>query len=142
MRYSLAKAYPQLPCHVKAVDINEVANSVYTHNFGDAPSLISIEHLCASDFDKDLAADLWTLSPPCQPFTTTVHSRQQDDLDHRSRSFLHLLQLLPQLEQPPTHLLLENVPAFLGSTCHQQWRAVLEACQYSVRRDGWVAATA
>jgi tRNA (cytosine38-C5)-methyltransferase len=75
---------------------------------------------------------LWTLSPPCQPYTTTANSKQADAQDARASSLSHLLQLLPQLEQLPSHILLENVVSFHGSQSHQQLVAVLQQLDYQV----------
>jgi tRNA (cytosine38-C5)-methyltransferase len=75
---------------------------------------------------------LWTLSPPCQPYTTTANSKQADAQDARASSLSHLLQLLPQLEQLPSHILLENVVSFHGSRSHQQLLEVLQQLGYQV----------
>jgi site-specific DNA-cytosine methylase len=53
---------------------------------------------------------LWLMSPPCQPFTRL--GNQKDDQDNRSASLLHLINLLPELINPPTYILLENVKGF------------------------------
>jgi len=106
---------------VKAIDVNEKANTVYKHawrenstgNCGES-ACKGIEHLTSEDLNG--AARLWTMSPPCQPFCAQGHRRDAEDT--RSRSFLHLMHLLPTLEAPPEHLLLENVPNFEGSQCH------------------------
>jgi tRNA (cytosine38-C5)-methyltransferase len=75
---------------------------------------------------------LWTLSPPCQPYTTTANSKQADAQDARASSLSQLLHLLPQLEQLPSHILLENVVSFHGSRSHQQLLEVLQQLGYQV----------
>jgi tRNA (cytosine38-C5)-methyltransferase len=68
-RYGLQRVLPtSCSVRVTAVDINTTANQVYYSNFGDKPQTRNIAQLTTSFFD-DLAADLWMLSPPCQPHT-------------------------------------------------------------------------
>lgn len=59
---------------VAAWDISTVANRVYHHNHHRTPSPSSIDNLDSRALDR-WQADLWMLSPPCQPHTrnnTTV----------------------------------------------------------------------
>eukprot|EP01047_Picozoa_sp_COSAG01_P012798 COSAG01_NODE_584_length_15174_cov_27.387901_22_plen_92_part_00 len=58
--------------------------------------LQSIETLTAAALDRH-RADVWLLSPPCQPFTS--NGKRRDDTDNRSAAFLHLLRLLPSLRE-------------------------------------------
>ena len=52
-----------------AFDINTVANEVYKHNFPDTKLLNrNLISLTTEDIDK-MQADVFTMSPPCQPFT-------------------------------------------------------------------------
>lgn len=133
MRIGVRAALPPNIQHtVCSIDINRTANHVYNYNFEDCARSKSIEHCTLRDIDigqqrwqGEQAFLLWTLSPPCQPYTTTSNSKQQDIQDDRASSFSHLLRLLPQMPCPPTHLLLENVPAFYGSRSYQHWRKVL-----------------
>lgn len=137
MRLGVRAALPPNIQHtVRAVDINKVANDVYRHNFNEDVQTRSIEHCSWRNLDiaqqheqdeqeQQQSYVLWTLSPPCQPYTTTSNSKQQDLEDDRASSFSHLLELLPHMPSPPTHLLLENVPAFHGSRSYQHWRDVL-----------------
>ncbi|KAJ2777212.1 hypothetical protein H4R18_005267 [Coemansia javaensis] len=95
---------------VGAFDINAVANDVYRHNFpGVRVMQRSIETLPHALFEA-LRADLWTMSPPCQPYTR--QGRQQGSDDARARSFLFLIGLLGRLERRPARLLVENVAGF------------------------------
>ncbi|KAJ2305220.1 hypothetical protein IWW55_002045 [Coemansia sp. RSA 2706] len=95
---------------VRAFDINTVANEVYTHNFAEVPLMQRcIEALPMSMFEA-LKADLWTMSPPCQPYTRQGLQRGSDDM--RSKSFLFLIDLLGKLQRKPTFLLMENVVGF------------------------------
>jgi site-specific DNA-cytosine methylase len=52
-------------------------------------------------------ADMWAMSPPCQPFTRNNTSNSRDNNDNRSRGFVHLISLLKQLKIPPQFIILE-----------------------------------
>jgi tRNA (cytosine38-C5)-methyltransferase len=62
-----------------------------------------------------LHADLWLLSPSCQPYTV-LNPQAKGALDPRAASFLHLFcTVLPDLVRNgshPSHLLVENVAGF------------------------------
>ncbi|KAJ1965580.1 hypothetical protein GGI12_000678 [Dipsacomyces acuminosporus] len=95
---------------VRAFDINTVANEVYKHNFPEVPVLQrSIESLPMSLFEA-LRAELWTMSPPCQPYTR--QGLQKGSSDARAKSFLFIIDLLGRLQRRPTYLLMENVAGF------------------------------
>lgn len=96
-----------------AYDISPCANAVYALNHGDQP----ITRELASISPAVLAAhgaDIWVLSPPCQPFCRMGNRHGLDD--RRSKAFLNLLEILP--EAPPRGLVLENVTGFHGSDAH------------------------
>lgn len=61
------------------------------------------------------AADLWLLSPSCQPYTI-LNPTPRDSGDPRAKSFLHLINdVLPSLAESdslPGRLLIENVAGF------------------------------
>ena len=113
---------------VAALDINRKALEVYRHNFGHPTEARTIESTGAADLRR-WNADLWWLSPPCQPFTR--RGLRRDDADPRSASLLHLIDLLE--EAPPGALALENVPGFAGSRTHGRLRAALDRHGYRVR---------
>lgn len=60
-------------------------------------------------------ANLWLLSPACQPYTV-LNPRARGAADPRAHSFLHLIEnVLPALVErgaAPTRLLVENVAGF------------------------------
>ena len=62
-----------------------------------------------------LNADLWLLSPACQPYTV-LNPNAQGAQDPRAKSFLHLVQnIIPELSQrkaAPKWMLVENVAGF------------------------------
>jgi site-specific DNA-cytosine methylase len=112
---------------VAALDINTVALAVYRHNFAHPATPCALESLRADD-PRLRDADLWWLSPPCQPYTRRGRGRDVDD--PRSRSLLHLLDLIARLQ--PAALALENVPEFGGSRAHARLRERLAASGYAV----------
>jgi len=79
------------------------------------------------------AADLWWLSPPCQPYT--VRGNQRDLDDHRAASLRRILEILAGLPagKLPHSLALENVPGFLDSQARQRLVAVLRERGYTLR---------
>ncbi|KAJ2736578.1 hypothetical protein IW152_000753 [Coemansia sp. BCRC 34962] len=95
-----------------AFDTNEIANTVYEHNFGYRPSNKSIDYLEPHDIDRH-KANCWLLSPPCQPYTRG--GKYLDDQDNRARGLIHLLKLLPRVKYTPDYVLLENVMNFENS---------------------------
>ncbi|KAI9495155.1 cytosine(38)-C(5)-methyltransferase-like protein [Zychaea mexicana] len=114
---------------VKAFDINNVANDIYKHNFG--PKTVGqrqIEALTLEYYDK-VAADIWTMSPPCQPYSRL--GLQKGSQDARSRSFLHLLQVLEGMKNRPKYILVENVKGFEESDSRDLLVDSLNRCNYT-----------
>jgi len=110
---------------VTAIDHNEFADDVYRLNFPHPTrrwNIVGIKH----DQLAPLAAELWWMSPPCQPFT--VRGRRGDIDDPRCAALLHLLELLETIR--PRHLGFENVPGFQRSRAHAQLIQTLERCGY------------
>ena len=68
-----------------------------------------------SEYLASFRADLWLLSPACQPYTV-LNSNAKGASDPRAQSFLYLIQeVLPQLkvaDADPSYLLVENVAGF------------------------------
>ncbi|CAK0847911.1 unnamed protein product, partial [Prorocentrum cordatum] len=126
----------------RAMDIDETCCKVFSQMFGadyvrdikgtrrweyapgqDEVWQVSIDRMPPEAFE---GADLWLMSPPCQPFTKT--GKRGDDKDPRSASLLHMLEVLPLLKHPPRALLLENVPPFFGSKTHELTKKALRRC--------------
>ena len=63
----------------------------------------------------ELQADLWLLSPSCQPYTV-LNPLAKGAADPRALSFIHLIEdVLPELvsmERNPKYMLVENVAGF------------------------------
>lgn len=157
MRLSLEAALEALEAEkgkrvraVAAIDNSDVANAVYVANFpGDRPPLrTNIEYLTLAQLDAPHdapspsdgskpppaaalglgGADVWTLSPPCQPYTRK--GKKLHGEDPRAKSFLHLIALLPKLANPPRRVLVENVVGFETSATRDGLVAALEAAGY------------
>jgi tRNA (cytosine38-C5)-methyltransferase len=64
---------------------------------------------------EPLNANLWLLSPACQPYTV-LNPQAKGAADPRAQSFLHLIEnVLPALAErgaAPARLLVENVAGF------------------------------
>lgn len=105
-------------------DINKNANLVYIHNFKINPFNISIEGFSLKDYenlielnikqkpnDEDKLLILWTMSPPCQPFTR--QGKVEGLNDNRTNAFVHLMNnIFMKTKYLPDYFLLENVKNF------------------------------
>jgi len=98
-----------------------------------ASTQMDLVTLTAAELDQ-YAADLWLMAPPCQPFTR--QGKQLGGSDARSSSFIHLLGQLQLMQQPPQHLLLENVVGFQHSDVHAEMVAALTRCAYNTQVGG------
>lgn len=113
---------------VAAVDINQHAARTYLHNFDHDCQTRSVESVTIDQM-SEWDADLWWLSPPCQPFTRRGNGLDLDD--PRSAGLRVLIQRLPILR--PAYLALENVAGFVDSQAHQQLRSMLSSLGYQLR---------
>lgn len=95
-----------------ALDHSDLCLKVLNHNSPSKSTrrAVSIERLTM----LQVQADCWCMSPPCQPHTRQHDNQKQDMDDPRSQSFLHLCNLLEQMEESklPRLLLMENVIGF------------------------------
>lgn len=139
---SLATALPfqsvsstvTLSIEVKAAfDINPIANDVYLLNHALKPNHRSLEHVTVKNLDAH-RADLWMMSPPCQPFTRNNDTAVRDKVDPRTASFVHLQELLQQMQHQPRLIFLENVVGFETSECCQEFLQRLSSLQYHVQQ--------
>ncbi len=110
---------------VSAVDINQSAMQVFRANFR-APSLVrEISSLSDQDL-AEMGADLWWMSPPCQPFTR--RGLRKDLNDSRTRPLLHLIEAIERIQ--PTHIAMENVVGFGNSETHHRLVSTLKRSGY------------
>jgi site-specific DNA-cytosine methylase len=112
---------------VSAVDIDCDALDVYRTNFPHPTLRRTLESLPAAFFGH-ANADLWWMSPPCQPYTQRGRHRDLDD--PRAQSLKAILQHLAQVR--PRYVALENVAGFLNSRAHHFLREVLDRAGYAV----------
>lgn len=113
---------------VAAVDINRTVLEVYSCNFDHPIEMRTIESIPDADYHR-WAADMWWMSPPCQPYTR--RGLQRDTEDPRAAPLLALIDRLPRLQ--PRHVVLENVPPFEWSQACQRLRDTLDRCRYHVQ---------
>jgi site-specific DNA-cytosine methylase len=116
---------------VAAIDIDRDAIAAYQLNFPHPTYGRTIESIPVALY-RGWRADLWWLSPPCQPFTRRGQQRDLDD--PRSESFKAILHRIREVR--PQHIALENVTGFTGSRAHQAMREVLDRCGYNVAEQG------
>jgi len=117
-------AWPEVTV-AAAFDIHQVAASVYAANFKHPFRVREIESIASSEIQA-LNANLWWLSPPCQPYT--ARGNQADIADPRARSLLHLIELIS--ECLPEFIVLENVLGFAESVALKRLLDQLNRCHY------------
>lgn len=98
-----------------AFDHSDLCKTVFNHNHDNKKLFrqTPIEKITQKQLET-LSAHIWCMSPPCQPHTRQ-HSNQQCELDDpRSKSFLHLCDMIGAMEEStlPCLILLENVVGF------------------------------
>ena len=116
---------------VEVVAVDRVCCEVFAHNHGLRPSNQSIEMLTAAALSAH-RADLWCLSPPCQPFTREGSAKVRDDGDTRGAALLNLLTVIGEMDHPPRFWLTENVAGFVGTNSWRRMHCVLGAAGYRV----------
>ncbi len=114
---------------VGAVDVNRQAASVYERNHPNSRVTVADLRSFPVERLRRFEADLWWLSPPCQPFTR--RGNQRDVEDPRCESFLALLPKLDSVR--PARIGLENVPGFRRSEARRRLLVVLEEAGYEFR---------
>eukprot|EP00586_Coscinodiscus_wailesii_P000582 CAMPEP_0172483536 /NCGR_PEP_ID=MMETSP1066-20121228/10530_1 /TAXON_ID=671091 /ORGANISM="Coscinodiscus wailesii, Strain CCMP2513" /LENGTH=422 /DNA_ID=CAMNT_0013247445 /DNA_START=40 /DNA_END=1305 /DNA_ORIENTATION=+ len=126
-----------IPTRLAAYDTNDVALSVLRHNCrhergGPRVRTTDVSKL---DLSKIPVADVWVMSPPCQPHTRQNES-PKDERDARSSSFLHLCEVLSSMapDALPQLILTENVIGFESSRCCEVFLRVLSRRGYTVRQ--------
>jgi site-specific DNA-cytosine methylase len=97
-----------------AIDINQAAMQVYRANFG-SPTLVQEISSLSDRQLADFGAELWWLSPPCQPFTR--RGLQKDLADARTKPLLRLISAIEKIQ--PANIALENVIGFEHSETYE-----------------------
>ena len=129
LHYGLLQASPGAKV-AAAFDLNDVANETYSHNFGMKPKQANVGKLKPKQLDA-FKADVWMLSPPCQPYTRK--GLKKDSKDGRAESFLEVLDLIGDLKHPPTYILVENVVGFEASDTRKHLVGNLGAAGYALQ---------
>jgi site-specific DNA-cytosine methylase len=115
-----------LPEVVAAIDIDRRIVPIYSNNHRVEPLIRTIESI-----RRIPNADLWWLSPPCQPYTQRGKSKGAED--PRSQGLARVIELVDR--EQPRGVILENIPEFAGSVHHRSLEATLIKSGYSVRAD-------
>ena len=124
---ALARVAPEAEV-VGALDLSPHALATYQHNFPAHPARqLNLTHLPAARYEA-YGADLWWMSPPCQPYTG--RGLQRDIEDRRAQSLLRLIEVIPQVR--PRHLAMENVAGFGESQARQLLLQALAGAGYEV----------
>eukprot|EP00873_Tetraselmis_striata_P012473 jgi/Tetstr1/432737/TSEL_022103.t1 len=129
LHYGLRAAAPGAAV-LAAFDLHATANEAYAANLGLRPQQLNIGGIPPAKLAA-YAADVWLLSPPCQPYTRK--GLQKDSDDGRATSFLQVLELLPSLQPRPSYLLVENVVGFECSRTRDALLATLHSAGYAVQ---------
>ena len=95
---------------VVSFDINDLANKVYQYNReNEKVNTKNLESISAEGIGQ-YQANVWLLSPPCQPYSR--NGQQKDLNDPRAKSLIHLLEIFSGIKPQPDFILLENVVNF------------------------------
>lgn len=123
----------------RAYEISDICNKVYRWNIvstskEDLNSSFSVQTKLVEQLKPhqlDSQADLWTMSPPCQPFTSTRLAKQLDSDDLRCKGLKGIISILNSIQGKPRWILLENVKGFVGSNMLQEWYNCLQKNGYT-----------
>ena len=140
---------------VAAYEVNTVANTVYEYVYSKPkPSSQSIDTLTVKALDG-LRADVWCMSPPCQPFTRQHAPATENDPrtkvptcfcilqccaftllrpSRRLQAFTHLCGVLRQMASPPRYVAVENVVGFETSSSCRLLLDVFDGAGYDYRQ--------
>ncbi len=115
-------------CEVTPIDIDQAARQVYELNHPHRMLTREIASLSTQMLGQ-LSADLWWMSPPCQPYSRRGH--QRDAEDPRADSLLHLIAQIEHVR--PHSIALENVAGFATSRAFERLSAALMRSGYHMR---------
>ena len=109
-----------------AVDINHSARQVYVANFSSPHFIQEIASLTDERL-KGFEAQLWWMSPPCQPFTRRGLRRDLEDA--RTRPLVRIIDAIRSVR--PEHVAVENVIGFHDSQAFTLLTEALDDSGYS-----------
>ena len=123
-----------------ALEIADNANKIYRHNFVETASSSSQSScLICQEIQRVNSvpwANLWTMSPPCQPFCSKPGAKHLDMEDSRCQGFQGVIRLLEEKEHNdrPRWILLENVKGFATSKMLDVFKTALQRCGYTFKQ--------
>lgn len=131
MRFGLSEAFDGgSDLKFTSVDLDQGCNEIYHSSFGgETPMALDICSL-SSEWFESLCADIWTISPPCQPYTR--QGNMLDSLDPRAAPLLHVCGVLEALLSLPNCIIVENVKNFELGDSFAKLKSVLELRGYSL----------
>ena len=112
---------------VGAIDISQPAASVYAENFS-SPVLVREISTLSDDTLDGFQADVWWMSPPCQPFTR--RGLKADIHDPRCQALQRMIDAIPRILPPIVAM--ENVHGFESSLAFSKMRNVLDDAGYRI----------
>lgn len=112
---------------VCAIDISQPAMHVYQANFSSPTVVKEINSLATEEIAR-FDADLWWMSPSCQPFTR--RGLKKDLEDSRTKPLLRLIRAIDELR--PANVALENVIGFGESQTYRLLSETLHSRGYFV----------
>lgn len=131
MHEALRRARPRATV-CEAYDLNPNACDVYEMNWGKRPSQKNLTSVPAGALEK-LRADVWAMSPPCQPFTR--QGLKLDVEDGRAESFMRLVDEMEKMEASarPKYVFVENVVGFETSRMRDVLREALSSMAFHMQ---------
>ncbi len=123
------RVWPDVQLEITPIDIDQDAKLIYELNHPHCVLTREIQSLSTETLQA-MSADLWWLSPPCQPYSRRGHQRGMSD--PRSASLLHLINQVDRL--CPQAIAFENVAGFADSQAHQLLLSALQRTGYYVRQ--------
>jgi site-specific DNA-cytosine methylase len=118
---------------VGAFDQDPEVLATYRFNFPDHPAVrLDLSRVTPWELAAT-SADLWWLSPPCQPYS--VRGNRHDLSDPRAASLLRIMEVIERLPDVklPHCLAQENVPGFLDSQARQRLINALRGRGYNLQ---------
>jgi tRNA (cytosine38-C5)-methyltransferase len=117
-------------------EIADNANQIYRHNFEKQNTASGADRLVCQEIQRLSnvpPADIWTLSPPCQPFCSKPGAKHLDIDDRRCEGLLAVIRFLEEKQtfERPDWIVLENVKGFTASRMLQTWKDALRRCGYT-----------
>ena len=112
---------------VGSIDISQPAAKVYSANFPTPHYVREISTLPDEQLEE-FRADIWWMSPPCQPFTR--RGLQADLDDPRCGALLRMIDAIGRIQ--PDIVAMENVRGFESSLTFERMKEVVSGAGYAI----------